>query len=87
MFDDFDTYEPYEDDLSAWEEEQVFQDTIRERDDFQTCLECGEEIPNDFENGDECDTCGAILERLEDPDTEDYDPYNGETPIGIEMGG
>jgi hypothetical protein len=34
MFDEFDSYEPHEDDLSAWEEEQVFQDAMLEREEL-----------------------------------------------------
>jgi len=34
MDEDFDSYEPYEDDLRAWEDEQVFQDAMLEREEL-----------------------------------------------------
>lgn len=44
MDDDFDSVDEG-DDLMNWENEQVFQDTLRERDDMDkvTCLDCGDD--------------------------------------------
>lgn len=46
MFDqEFDSYEPDEDDLSAWEEEQVFQDAMLEREELYTDEELFDDPP------------------------------------------
>ena len=87
MFDDFDGPEPYENDLEDWGNQEAWEDAQAEmREEFEDgeCPDCGEPL-FEIEDGDECDNCGHVF-HLSDDEPE-FDPYDGETPLGIEMGG
>ena len=46
--DDYEVYEPYEDDLNTWEEDQVFQDAMLEAELDPYCDEIPEDIMCDL---------------------------------------
>lgn len=90
MYDFDDGPEPYENDLEelgnreAWEDAQA---EMREEFEEGECPDCGEVIPEGTENGDECENCEHVFHFGEDSEEDEPLPYNGETPLGIELEG